>query len=56
MNRTQARNIARDMFPCTLYGTFYKSYETLSRKDPIARDDLLDHIQWSEPLPVGSMT
>lgn len=55
MNRTQARQQARELFPCILYDTHYKSYEELVRKDGIAASDLLDHIQWNEPLNPGSM-
>lgn len=50
MNRTQARQQAREMFPCTIYGQYFKSYEEMSRKDPIMRDDVLDHIQYGEPI------
>ena len=56
MNRTRAREQARELFPCTLYGSYYRSYEELRRKDSIACDDLLDHIQWNEPLNPGSIT
>jgi len=50
MNRTRARQIAREMFPCEIYGVHYSSYEALSKKDPICRDDVLDHIQYGEPF------
>lgn len=56
MNRQRARELAREIFPCTLYDTNYRSYEELRRKDSIACDDLLDHIQFSEPLNQGSYT
>jgi hypothetical protein len=55
LNRTQARAIARELFPCNLYGTDYRSYEELVRKDSIAASDLLDHIEWNEPLNQGSL-
>ena len=55
MNRTQARAIARDLFPCNLYGTDYKTFEALVRGDRIAAGDLLDHIQYNEPLNQGSL-
>ena len=54
MNRNQARIIARDLFPCNLYGTNYKSLGELIRKDRIAYNDLLDHIEFNEPLTEGS--
>ena len=50
MNRTRAREIAREMFPCEIYGIHYSSYEALSKKDPICREDVLDHIQYGEPF------
>lgn len=53
MNRKQARDIAREMFPCTIYGTHFESYEEMSRKDPIMREDVLDHIQYNEPIQGG---
>ena len=56
MNRTQARELARGLFPCTLYGTYYESYKALRRNDSIACDDLLDHIQYNEPLNPGSIS
>jgi len=56
MNRTRSREIARELFPCTLYGTHYNSYEELRRKDSIACDDLLDHIQYAEPMNPGSFS
>ena len=48
MNRTSARQIAREMFPCEIYGVYFSSYEAMSKKDPIMRDDVLDHIQYGE--------
>lgn len=56
MNRSKARELARELFPCTLYGTSYRSYEELVRKDRIAASDLLDHIQWNEPLNQGALS
>lgn len=53
--RTQARELAREIFPCNMYGQNYRSYEELVRKDPIAARDLLDHIQWHEPLSPNSI-
>ena len=50
MNRKTARLIAIEMFPMVLHGTHYKCYEELARKDRIAKEDLLDHIQWNEPF------
>lgn len=50
MNRQQAREIAYEMFPIDLYGSHYETYKALRRDDPIACDDLLDHIQYNEPM------
>ena len=55
LNKQRAIEIARELFPCNLYGRNYRSYEELSRKDPIVRIDLLDHIIWNEPLNPGSI-
>ncbi len=53
ITKTEAIRIARELFPCELYGTKYSSYESLSKKDRIARIDLIDHIVWGEPLNQG---
>lgn len=55
ISRKRAREIARELFPCNLYDHNYSSYDALSQRDPIARDDLLDHIQYNEPLNQGSI-
>ena len=55
MNRSRARELARKLFPCKLYGTNYKSFESLVRRDRIASIDLLDHIQYNEPMNQGSI-
>lgn len=55
MNRARARALAKELFPMNLYGTNYNSYEALRRQDPIACDDLLDHIEFNEPLNPGSI-
>lgn len=55
MNRQKARDLARELFPMNLYGSDYRSYEELRRKDTIAADDLLDHIQYSEPMNQDSI-
>ena len=51
MNRTHARKILREFFPCYINGQFSCSYEALRRKDPILIKDIMDYIQWSEPMP-----
>tara|TARA_R110000751_G_C13451883_1_gene444236 strand:+ start:218 stop:445 length:228 start_codon:yes stop_codon:yes gene_type:complete len=53
MNRQQARQILRESFPCILLGNVYTSYEQFQRKDSIACKDVLDYIQWNQPLPPG---
>ena len=55
MNRQRARDLARELFPMNLYGSNYRSYEELRRKDSIAADDLLDHIEFNEQLNQGSI-
>lgn len=51
MLRSTARNILRSFFPCVIMDRKYFTYESLRRKDPILTDDILDHIQWNQPIP-----
>ncbi len=50
ISKTEAIRIARELFPCQLYGKKYSSYESLDR---LTRIDLIDHIMWGEPLNQG---
>ena len=52
MKRSDARDIARNLFPCKLYGKNYRKYEDMDR---VTRDDLLNHIQYNKPLSQGSL-
>ena len=52
MKRSDARDIARFLFPCNLYGKNYRKYEDMDR---VTRNDLLDHIEYNEPLNPGSL-
>ncbi len=49
MNRKQAINEARGNFPLTIWGNTYQSLTSMQRKDAIAADLYLDHIQYNEP-------
>jgi hypothetical protein len=53
MNRKQAREILRELFPCKFLGHKYNTYEQFMRKDSIACREVLDYIQWHEPMPHG---
>jgi len=50
ISRKMALRFAREMFPATMYGRQYSSYESLRRNDRIAANDLLDHIQYGETM------
>ena len=51
MLRSEARNILRSFFPCVIQDRKYLTYESLRRKDPILTDDILDYLEWDQPIP-----
>lgn len=51
MNRKEARDILRMYFPCNIFDHPFRSYEELVRKDPIMSKDMMDYIQWGQPMP-----
>ena len=51
MNRKTARNILKTFFPCQIDDFKFNSYEALRKKDPIMANDILDYIEWNQPLP-----
>ena len=61
ITRGSARTILRSFFPCVIQDTTsyhffricqkFNSYESLRRKDPILADDILDCLEWNQPIP-----
>lgn len=51
MNRKRAREILRGYFPCNIFDHPFRSYEELRKKDPKMVKDILDYIEWNQPLP-----